>query len=117
MTRVLDWRRGNDPRQIIQRAAQVLTEGQLVAFPTESVYTVAASALLPEAVERLVQWKGNGGQRLTVALPSAAHALDWVPTLSSLGRRLARRCWPGPLTLVCPEGVDGGLASRLPALV
>jgi protein-tyrosine-phosphatase len=37
-----------------------------------------------------------------------------VPALSSLGRRLARRCWPGPVTLVCRDGVDDGLASRLP---
>lgn len=117
MTRVLDWRRASDPRQVVRQAAQVLAEGQLVAFPTESVYAVAASALLPEAVERLAQWKGNGDNRLTLALPSTAHALDWAPALGSLGRRLARRCWPGPLILVCREGVEGGLASRLPDAV
>jgi protein-tyrosine phosphatase len=113
MTRVLDWRRSNDPRLVIERAVQALAEGQLVAFPTESVYAVAASALIPEAVERLVQWQGNGDQRLTLALPSAADALDWLPGLSSLGRRLARRCWPGPVTLVCQDGVESGLAGRL----
>jgi protein-tyrosine phosphatase len=117
MTKVLHWRRGNDPRHVVRQAAQVLAEGRLVVFPTESVYAVAASVLLPEAVERLAQWKGNGDDRLILALPSAAHALDWAPALSSLGRRLARRCWPGPVTFVCQEGVDGGLGGRLPAVV
>lgn len=117
MTKVLDWRRSNDPRQVVRHAAQVLADGQLVAFPTESIYAVAASALVPEAVERLAQWKGNGDGRLTLALPSAAHAFDWAPALGPLGRRLARRCWPGPVTFVCRDGVDGGLSSRLPEAV
>lgn len=117
MTKVLDWRRGNDPRQVVHQAARVLAEGQLVAFPTESVYAVAVSALMPEAVERLAQWKGNGDNPLTLALPSAAHALDWAPGMSLVGRRLARRCWPGPVKLVCGDGVEGGLGSRLPDAV
>jgi protein-tyrosine phosphatase len=40
-----------------------------------------------------------------------------VPSLSPVGRRLARRCWPGPVTLVCGEGLGEGLASQLPERV
>src|SRR5207248_1646002 len=50
---------------------------------------------------------------LTVALRGAEEVRDWVPTLGDLGLRLARRCWPGPMTLVCPRGADG-VGSRLP---
>jgi protein-tyrosine phosphatase len=54
---------------------------------------------------------------LTLILRSAADTVDWAPGLSSLGRRLARRCWPGPITLVSSAGVAHGLAGRLPETV
>lgn len=114
MAEVLDWRRGADPQLVIRRAVRALAEGQLVAFPSETVYETAASALVPHAVERLMAAKGaTQAHPLTVAVPTAAHALDWVPAMSALGRRLARRCWPGPVILVFSDGTEGGLASRL----
>jgi protein-tyrosine phosphatase len=95
-----------------------LQAGRLVGLPTETVYGLAASALAPEAVERLRQLKGRPDDKpLTLAIGSAGEALDWVPGISPLGRRLARRCWPGPVTLVFADGIDRGLASRLPAPV
>jgi protein-tyrosine phosphatase len=115
MTEVLEWQRVTDSSRIVRRAVQALAEGQLVAFPTETVYGVAASALLPDAVERLCRGKGRLEEKpLALAIRGAAEALDWVPQMSRLGRRLARRCWPGPVTLVFGDGVDKGLASRLP---
>jgi protein-tyrosine phosphatase len=90
----------------------------LVAFPTETVYGVAASALIPEAVERLCAGKGRSGNKpLALAIRSSAEARDWVPRMSPVGWRLARRCWPGPLTLVFGDSVEKGLVSRLPERV
>jgi protein-tyrosine phosphatase len=54
---------------------------------------------------------------LPLAVAGSAEALDWAPDMSALGRRLARRCWPGPVTLVFAEGVERGLAGRLPEAV
>src|SRR6516225_2722697 len=105
MTEVLEWQRVTDSSRIVRRAVQALAEGQLVAFPTETVYGVAASALLPDAVERLCRGKGRLEEKpLALAIRGAAEALDWVPQMSRLGRRLARRCWPGPVTLVFGDG-------------
>jgi protein-tyrosine phosphatase len=113
MTEILDMRTAADLRSVVDRAVQALVEGRLVVFPTETVYGVAASALAPQAVERLRHGKGRPDDKpLTLALGSAAEALDWVPDMSPLGKRLARRCWPGPLTLVF-DGIENGLASRL----
>ncbi len=118
MTQVLDWRSAAEPRDIVHRAVQVLIDGGIVAFPTETVYGLAASILLPEAIVRLRRSKGRPEEKpLTLAIGGAAAALDWVPGMSSLGRRLARRCWPGPVTLVFSEGIEQGLASRLPERV
>jgi protein-tyrosine phosphatase len=113
-----DWRSAADPGYVVRAAAQALAEGRVVAFPTETVYGLAASAFLPEAVERLRKGKGRPvGKPLTLAVRSAAEALEWIPGLSEVGRRLARRCGPGPVTLVSGEDVAQGLASRLPEAV
>jgi protein-tyrosine phosphatase len=118
MPEVLDWRRNEPPRLAADRAVRVLAAAGVVAFPTETVYGLAASALAPGAVDRLVHSKGRPDDKpLTLALAGAAEAVDWLPGLSPLGRRLARRCWPGPLTLVGGEGVAEGLAGRLPDAV
>jgi protein-tyrosine phosphatase len=94
---------------------QALAEGNLVAFPTETVYGVAASALDEHAVDRLLEAKGRRqGHPLTLAIRSADEALDYVPDLSPLGRRLARRCWPGPVTLVAEDHHEDSLLTQLP---
>jgi protein-tyrosine phosphatase len=114
MTHVLEWSAGIDPEDMVRRAVQALSAGELVAFPTETVYGIAASALVPPGVERLRRGKGRPeGKPLTLAIRNASQALDWVPDMSPLGRRLARRSWPGPVTLVFDAGVERGAASRL----
>src|SRR5207244_4404249 len=112
MPEVLDWHHAAQPGAVVDRAVQALVNGQLVALPTETVYGLAACALVPEAVERLQVSKGRPQDKpLTLALRGAADALDWVPEMSPLGQRLARRCWPGPVTLVFADGNLQGLAS------
>lgn len=114
---VIDLRSAEDSRDVVHRAVQALAEGCLVAFPTETVYALAASALSETAVEKLRQRCGHDEQPLTLAIKSADEALDYVPCLGSLGRRLARRCWPGPVTLVVedrhPDSVLRQLGSRV----
>jgi protein-tyrosine phosphatase len=114
MPKVLTWQGHADQRPTIRQAVRALADGQLVAFPTETVYGIAASVLRPDAVERLALSKDRPDDKpLTLAISDAAEALDWVPGLSALGRRLTRRCWPGPVTLVSSEGVANGLVGRL----
>ena len=95
---VIDVRNARDARDVVHRAVQALAEGKLVAFPTETVYGIAASALDEDAVNRLVAVKGRReGHPLTLAIKSADDAIDYVPGITGLARRLARRCWPGPI--------------------
>lgn len=114
MTEVLAWQRGTSSEDVLRRAVQALREGRLVAFPMDTGYGIAASALVPDAVGRLGP---TNDAPLTLAIRGTAEALDWVPAMSPLGRRLARRCWPGPVTLVFGEGAERGLAGRLPERV
>ncbi len=104
-----------DWRDVVHRAVQALAEGQLVAFPTETVYGLAASALDQRAVERLLKLKGRRpGHPLALAIRSADEARDYVPDMSSLAQRLARRCWPGPVTLVVEDTHPESLVRQLP---
>jgi protein-tyrosine phosphatase len=115
---VIDVRTADDVRDVVHRAVQALAEGQLVAFPTETVYGLAASALNKRAVASLVQAKGRAADHpLTLAIRSADDALDFVPDMSSLARRLARRCWPGPITLVLDAEHPESLLGQLPDAV
>jgi tRNA threonylcarbamoyl adenosine modification protein (Sua5/YciO/YrdC/YwlC family) len=112
---VIDIRNAEDARDVVHRAVQALAEGQLIALPTETVYGLAASACRADAVERLIKVKGRpGSQPLTLAIKSAEEAPDFVPDMSPLARRLARRCWPGPVTLVVDNQHKEGLTQQLP---
>jgi tRNA threonylcarbamoyl adenosine modification protein (Sua5/YciO/YrdC/YwlC family) len=112
---VIDIRNAEDARDVVHRAVQALAEGQLVAFPTETVYGLGASACRADAVERLVKAKGRpSNSPFALAIKSAEEATDFVPDMSPLARRLARRCWPGPVTLVVDNQHKDGLTGHLP---
>lgn len=114
MPEVFDWQRAVNPGEVVLRVLKALRAGGVVALPTETTYVLAASGLAPEAVARAAATGGDPGP-LTLAVRGADEAREWLPGLSLLGRRLARRFWPGPLTLASAAGVDEGLADRLPA--
>jgi tRNA threonylcarbamoyl adenosine modification protein (Sua5/YciO/YrdC/YwlC family) len=115
---VIDVRKADDMRDVVHRAVQALAEGKLVVVPTETVYGVGALALDADAVERLCQVKDRkGGHPLPIAIRSSEEALDYAPDMSLLFRRLARRCWPGPVTLVVDNSHPESLVTRLPRSV
>src|SRR5258708_27227408 len=113
---VIDIRSAEDVRDGVDRGVQGLGEGKLVAFPTETVYSLAASALDADAVQRLLAAKRPTGPHipLSLAIKSADEALDYVPRMSRLAQRLARRCWPGPVTLVCKDDHPESALTQLP---
>jgi tRNA threonylcarbamoyl adenosine modification protein (Sua5/YciO/YrdC/YwlC family) len=115
---LIDVRSAEDTRDVVHRAVQAVTEGRLVAVPTETVYGVAASALDERAVERLLLVKGRAAdQPLTLAIRSPSEARDYAPAMSPLAERLARRCWPGPVTLVVDDTHPESLVKKLPEAV
>jgi len=115
---VIDVGNAEDSRDVVHRAVQALVEGRLVAFPTETVYGVAASALDERAVMRLVEVKQRKpGHALPLAIKSADEARDYAPDMSRLAQRLARRCWPGPVTLVVDDSHPESLVRQLPTKV
>jgi len=99
----------------IERAARLLRQGELVAFPTETVYGLGADASNPQAVAKIFAAKGRPADHpLIVHLPDAAHLDRWARDVPEAARVLAARFWPGPLTLILkrqpsvPDAVTGG---------
>lgn len=87
----------------IERAAAALAKGALVAFPTETVYGLAANAAIAESVERLRDVKGRSAkQPFTAHIGRRADCDPFVPEISPIARRFIRKGWPGPLTLIFP---------------
>lgn len=114
----LDVTAADDPRDAVHRAVQALVEGRVVALPTETVYIAAASALSDKAVDRLLAIRdGKMAGPATLAVRSTDEVLDYVPQLPPLGLRLARRCWPGPVTLQLPDAHPDSAIQRLSAKV
>jgi tRNA threonylcarbamoyl adenosine modification protein (Sua5/YciO/YrdC/YwlC family) len=115
---VIDTTAADDPRDAVHRAVQALVEGKVVALPTETVYIAAASALSEKAVARLLALRsGKLDGPATLAVRSVEDVLDYVPQLPPIGERLARRCWPGPITLELADAQPESVIQRLPAAV
>ncbi len=88
----------------IRRAAALIRAGELVAFPTETVYGLGANALDPAAIEKIYAAKGRpAASPLIVHVDSIEMARGLVREWPQKAEILARRFWPGPLTMVLPK--------------
>jgi len=102
----------------ISQAAELIQRGRLVAFPTETVYGLGANALDAEAVARIYEAKGRPfSSPLIVHVYDVEMARAIVSEWPAIAENLARRFWPGPLTLILrkasliPDIVTAGLPS------
>src|SRR5205814_3682371 len=94
----------------VQRAARLLRDGELVAFPTETVYGLGGDATSEAAVARIFAAKGRPRfNPLIVHVPDLA-AAEELAVFDERARLAARRWWPGPLSLVLPRRPDSGLS-------
>jgi L-threonylcarbamoyladenylate synthase len=111
--------------EAVARAVAVLAAGDLLIFPTDTLYALGGRALDPAAARRIRAAKGREAK----PLPVIASDLEQVTTLAAdmpaAALRLAERFWPGPLTVILasrgevPEEVTAGTASvavRVPGL-
>lgn len=111
--------------RLLVEAAQILRDGGLVAFPTETVYGLGANALNAEAARKIYEAKGRPSDNPLIAhIAKAEDLVLLVKEIPEAGRKLMEAYWPGPLTLIFPKsdivpyGTTGGLdtvAVRMPS--
>ena len=100
MAQILD---GNKP-QTIARAAECLQSGDIVAFPTETVYGLGANALDEKAVAKVFAAKNRPSfDPLIVHVANKEVVSKYVTTIDERAQQLMDSFWPGPLTLVLPK--------------
>jgi L-threonylcarbamoyladenylate synthase len=109
----------------LDAAVRALRDGDVVAFPTETVYGLGANARNPAALAKVFELKGRPQTHpLIVHLDQPRFLPRWVRAVPPAAEQLAQRFWPGPLTLVLPRApevldlVTGGqdsIAVRVPA--
>ena len=109
-------RPGNETEKLIARAAEILRGGGLVAFPTETVYGLGANGLDAEAVKKIFKAKGRPQDNpLILHVPSAQWLCRCCEDIPTIAYELARRFWPGPLTMILrrnpivPDATTAGL--------
>ena len=110
---------------IIREAAEIIREGGLVGFPTETVYGLGADALLPEGAKRIYAAKGRPSDNPLIVHIADFEALDKITAdIPPQAKALADAFWPGPLTMIfrksdaVPYETTGGLdtvAVRMPS--
>ncbi len=104
-----------DEAAAVRRVVDALRDGKTVVLPTETVYGLAALASNAAAVERLIAAKGRPpGRPLALAISGADALRRFAPNVPTLAKRLARRLWPGPLTLVLDVSDPASELARLP---
>jgi L-threonylcarbamoyladenylate synthase len=88
----------------IEKAVETLRAGDLVVFPTETVYGLGANASNPAAVRKIFEVKGRPVDHpVIVHLDNQRYLHRWVADVPEMAQRLASMFWPGPLTLILPK--------------
>ncbi|MDO4619664.1 MAG: L-threonylcarbamoyladenylate synthase [Lachnospiraceae bacterium] len=110
---------------LLQHAGEIIKDGGLAAFPTETVYGLGGDALNPESSKKIYAAKGRPSDN-----PLIVHIADYealypiVKKIPPAAEKLAEKCWPGPLTMIfektelVPDETSGGLptvAVRMPS--
>lgn len=94
---------GEEREESLRRAAELIGEGELVAFPTETVYGLGALATSAEAVARVFEAKGRPSDNPLIVHLASAEQIDRYARSTERVNRLATAFMPGPLTLVLPS--------------
>lgn len=90
---------------VIRRAADLLRQGDVVVFPTETVYGLGADAFQPEALAKIFAAKGRPrSDPLIIHIAEERTLEDLAVAIPRAARLLAQTFWPGPLTLLLPRG-------------
>ncbi len=109
--------------ELIEQAAQAILSGQVIGYPTETVYGLGAHAFNAQAIDRVFQLKGRDRSRPILVIAGDMNQAKRLAQWSQLAEQLALRFWPGPLTLVLPAlpglpeellSADGKLGIRVP---
>jgi len=107
-------KRDNIDAKALKKAADIIKKGGLVAFPTETVYGIAADYYNQNAISKLSKIKNRPTNKpFSIQIPQKDYIKEFNCLISFLGKRLIEKFWPGPLTLIF-DSSDGKKGFRIP---
>tara|TARA_R110002111_G_scaffold168038_1_gene233809 strand:+ start:75239 stop:76342 length:1104 start_codon:yes stop_codon:yes gene_type:complete len=113
MTERIDLKQTDDIRDVIHLAVQYLAKGELVAFPTATAYVIAGQSLSSTAMTKL-RSLSKAEEPLVLCVKGFDEAQDYLPEMPPIGRKLGKRCWPGPVVMELDRPGPESLFSQLP---
>lgn len=124
ITKIFDIDQNNIDENTLKKAASLIKKGELVAFPTETVYGLGADGLNPKATKKIYKAKGRPSDNpLILHISDKTMLYNLSDNVNDDAKKLMDLCWPGPLTMilkkssVVPDTISGGLktvAIRMP---
>ena len=94
-------------KTLLQRAAEIINRGGVIAFPTETVYALGADAMNKRAVQRVFHLKKRmSGKPIAIFLPKLQDLKRFVKEITPSASKLIKELWPGPLTLIFKSRSD-----------
>ncbi|MFC1576605.1 L-threonylcarbamoyladenylate synthase [Candidatus Omnitrophota bacterium] len=114
-TRILKLDHDSPDESAIEFAAELLRDGGLVAFPTETVYGIGANFLNKETIKRLYEIKKRPlNKPFTVHISSIDTVTNMGCDIPPIGERLINKFWPGPLTIILKSRTGNKIGFRMP---
>ena len=115
-TEVIKIERGNPNKATLKKAARIIEKGGLVAFPTETVYGLAADCRNEKAVEKLRKVKNRPkGKPFTIHIAKFSDLDKLACEMTLFSKNIIKKFWPGPLTLVFKSTAGGKIGVRMPS--
>lgn len=105
-------------KEIVREAGDIIRNGGLVAFPTETVYGLGANALNVEAVKKIFEAKGRPQDNPLIVHVGDYNIAPFVKNITEIGEKLMEKFWPGPLTLIFEKSelIPGTTSAGLPSV-
>ena len=101
MTQIIKVNPKNPDQQLLRQAAELLSQGKIIGYPTETVYGLGVNAFDPEAIERLNRLKERAAKKSVILLIEGEEMLrELVADMPTPSLRLLESFWPGPLTII-----------------
>src|SRR3954469_19557132 len=86
----------------LKQAADAITAGGVIVFPTDTVYGMAAGAFYADSQKRIYELKGRSERKPLILMSPDITSLECLVEISDRARRIMEQFWPGPLTLILP---------------
>lgn len=98
-------------RNNLKKIVELLKKGEVIICPTDTVYGLFVNVFCPAGIKRIYQLKGRSWRKPLILMGRDIKSMEQIVVFDSLARKLAKKFWPGPLTIILPTTHLGKMIS------